>query len=286
MTSSAVLISSHSFSSKASVPNHVSPVATLSISRMGRFSLTKVLKSFRISSISSFDFLISSGITFLVGVIVLLYLPAVIVWNSIPSFLSLWYTFGTSLITPIEPRTANGDAIILSATHVIMYPPLAATCSTQIVSFIPFSLNRFSCAAAKPYPVTVPPPVCNTTNASSPGLALRTIAVTSSRRLATCDAVASPGNSVTKMFFRRFSPPSISLMRDVNGRSCNCDKSPPAPRAETSPRRAALTPLARSGPKTLTTFCTNSNSTRMRFSCSTVTSLKSFESFVGMTGGS
>jgi hypothetical protein len=50
-----------------------------------------------------------------------------------------------------------GDATILSATQHIMYPPDAATCSTQTVNLIPASLNRFSCPAANPYPVTVPP---------------------------------------------------------------------------------------------------------------------------------
>ena len=54
------------------------------------------------------------------------------------------YTFGTSEMTPMEPSTANGEATSLSATHAIMYPPLAATCSTQTVSLSPASRMRVS----------------------------------------------------------------------------------------------------------------------------------------------
>ena len=60
----------HNFFSNAAVPNHVSPVATLSMSNFGRFSLTKSRNKPKISSISSLDFWKSSLVTFFVGVMV------------------------------------------------------------------------------------------------------------------------------------------------------------------------------------------------------------------------
>ena len=58
-------------------------------------------------------------------------------------------------VTPMEPMTAKGAHRMVSATQAIIYPPEAATCSTQMVSFTPFSLRRCSCAAARPYLVRV-----------------------------------------------------------------------------------------------------------------------------------
>jgi len=69
---------------------------------------------------SDLSFFSSSGSTFLVGVRVRLYLPAVMVEKEIPSRLSRSYTFGCSVMTPIEPSTAKGDATSRSATHAIM----------------------------------------------------------------------------------------------------------------------------------------------------------------------
>ena len=100
----------------------------------------------------------------------------------------------------MDPNTANGLATSRSAVHAIMYPPDAATCSTQTVNFKPASRSRVSCAAARPYPVTVPPPVLRTSTTSSPRLffAERSTAVTSSRSAAACVARTSPKKLSTK----------------------------------------------------------------------------------------
>ena len=135
---------------RASAPNQVSPVATSSMTSLGRCCFTNVLNSVRTSSMSALDFSTSAFSIFFVGVSVRLNLPAVTVWNSTPSFFSRSYTLGISEMTPMDPSTANGDATSRSAVHAIMYPPLAATCSTQIVSLMPASLSRVSCAAASP----------------------------------------------------------------------------------------------------------------------------------------
>lgn len=175
--------------------------------------------------------------------------------------MNLLLTFGISLMTPILPKTAKGDAITLSATQVIIYPPLAATCSTQIVNFIPCLLNRCNCAAANPYPVTVPPPVCNTSKASSPGLAAWMMAVTSSRRVSTCDALTSPGKSVTNKLRGGECESACEFVLVVgaeypivlricdSGRSCKLLSNPPAtpdPPPAMFPRSADLIPFARS----------------------------------------
>ena len=52
--------------------------------------------------------------------------------------------------TPIEPITAKGAEIILSATQAIIYPPEAATLSTQAVSLILASLILCNWAAHNP----------------------------------------------------------------------------------------------------------------------------------------
>ena len=41
--------------------------------------------------------------------------------------------FGMVLTTPMDPKTAKGAAITSSATQAIIYPPLAATWSTETV---------------------------------------------------------------------------------------------------------------------------------------------------------
>mmetsp|Transcript_10467 Transcript_10467/g.36422 ORF Transcript_10467/g.36422 Transcript_10467/m.36422 type:complete len:264 (+) Transcript_10467:888-1679(+) len=91
-----------------------------------------------------------------------------------------------------------------SPTHAIRYPPLAATCSTHTTSFRPAALTRSSCAAASPYPVTVPPPVERRTSTSSPrdAFAPCSTAVTSSRRARTWEARTSPLKSSTKTCLR------------------------------------------------------------------------------------
>ena len=84
-TSSDVLSSSHKPLFMASGPNQVSPVATSSMFNEGRLVETKSLNNVKTSSISFVVLIKSSLVIFLVGVMVLLYLPAVIVANSIPS---------------------------------------------------------------------------------------------------------------------------------------------------------------------------------------------------------
>ena len=88
-TSSKVRSSSHKWRSKASCPNHVSPVATFSISRDGRCPFTNFLNSAKISLMSASVFARSSFVTFFVGVTVRLKSPAVTVWNSMPSCFNL-----------------------------------------------------------------------------------------------------------------------------------------------------------------------------------------------------
>ena len=85
-TSSEVLSSSHKPLFMASGPNQVSPVATSSMFSDGRLVETKPLNNVKTSSISFVVLIKSSLVIFFVGVIVRLYLPAVIVANSIPSF--------------------------------------------------------------------------------------------------------------------------------------------------------------------------------------------------------
>ena len=51
----------------------------------------------------------------------------------------------------MEPIVANGAATILSATAAIMYPPLAATVSTQTTQRKPACLRRSSWELANPY---------------------------------------------------------------------------------------------------------------------------------------
>mmetsp|Transcript_44187 Transcript_44187/g.103343 ORF Transcript_44187/g.103343 Transcript_44187/m.103343 type:complete len:233 (+) Transcript_44187:328-1026(+) len=149
-TSSTVASSSTILRSSASGPIHVSPVAISSMLTCGRFCSTQRLKSVNTPSMSSLVLFRSASSSFFVGVSVRLYLPAVTVEKATPSFFSRSYTLGISVITPIEPSTANGAAIILSAVQAIKYPPDAATCSTQIVSRSPACLSRCNCAPARP----------------------------------------------------------------------------------------------------------------------------------------
>mmetsp|Transcript_39300 Transcript_39300/g.103083 ORF Transcript_39300/g.103083 Transcript_39300/m.103083 type:complete len:205 (-) Transcript_39300:1054-1668(-) len=118
-TSSTVASASTILRSSASGPSHVSPVAISSMSTCGLLSATKRLKSASTPSISSLVFVRSASSIFFVGVSVRLYFPAVTVENCTPSFCSRSYTFGISVMTPIEPSTANGAAMILSAVHAI-----------------------------------------------------------------------------------------------------------------------------------------------------------------------
>mmetsp|Transcript_21035 Transcript_21035/g.52164 ORF Transcript_21035/g.52164 Transcript_21035/m.52164 type:complete len:312 (-) Transcript_21035:636-1571(-) len=164
------------------------------------------------------------------------------------------------------PITAKGLAMILSATQDIMYPPDAATCSTAIVSLSPFSLRRASCPAAKPYPVTVPPPDWRITRASSPGWAFRITPVTSSRSSFSCEAWTSPGKSITYTDFGL----SWVLRRAERGRSSIDMSKLPVPRTVISPKRALRRPIARLGPTAAKTCWMKSSSS----------SFSSVESFV------
>ncbi len=141
--------------------------------------------------------------------------------------LDLWDTLVLNICCcywPMLPITAKGEAMIWSATAAIKYPPLAATSSTQTINFKPlfwqetitklvvhhnlkaFAINewvrewvtgqhewwkstliRFNWAAARPYPVTVPPPLLSRTITTSP-LSLLDVnnkALISSRRFST-----------------------------------------------------------------------------------------------------
>mmetsp|Transcript_54810 Transcript_54810/g.91342 ORF Transcript_54810/g.91342 Transcript_54810/m.91342 type:complete len:230 (-) Transcript_54810:988-1677(-) len=172
------------------------------MSSFGRFLLTKSLKRTRIASMSSFSFALSSSVVSLNGVRVLLNSPAVVVLNTTPSRFRRSNTLGCSLITPMDPRTAKGEATSRSAVHAIMYPPLAATSSTQMVSFSPRALSRISWEADRPYPVTVPPPLLRMRTTSSPRSALAEVkmAVTSCRSCLTCAAWTFPKNLSTNTF--------------------------------------------------------------------------------------
>ena len=56
------------------------------------------------------------------------------------NFFKTLLKFGIAATTPMEPIIAKGAETILFATHAIIYPPEAATLSTQAVSLIPASL--------------------------------------------------------------------------------------------------------------------------------------------------
>mmetsp|Transcript_2262 Transcript_2262/g.4858 ORF Transcript_2262/g.4858 Transcript_2262/m.4858 type:complete len:231 (-) Transcript_2262:1115-1807(-) len=183
-------------------------------------------------------------------------------------------------MTPMLPMTANGLAIILSATQLIMYPPDAATCSTAIVSFKPLSLRRTNCPAASPYPVTVPPPEDKTTSASSPGFALRITPVISSRSSFSWDAWTSPGKFITNSDFWRVASEPPSLRSADRGRASMLDRRLPAPRTAISPSSALRTAMARLGPTAARTCWIRSSSRTFSSVCSLVVSLMS-SSFLG-----
>mmetsp|Transcript_45732 Transcript_45732/g.111481 ORF Transcript_45732/g.111481 Transcript_45732/m.111481 type:complete len:307 (-) Transcript_45732:731-1651(-) len=156
-----------------------------------------------------------------------------------------------------------------------MYPPEAATCSTAIVNLRPLSFRRTNCPAARPYPVTVPPPDCRTTRASSPGFALRTIAVTSSRSSFSCDAWTSPGKFITNnLLFPLTLSPSLLLFPAFkiteSGRSSSCTSRLPVPRTWISPNNAFRRPNPRLVPTAAMTCSMNVNSSFFSFFCESV----------------
>mmetsp|Transcript_2896 Transcript_2896/g.6050 ORF Transcript_2896/g.6050 Transcript_2896/m.6050 type:complete len:204 (+) Transcript_2896:232-843(+) len=150
--SSLVIIASTRPFSFACTASQASPLATSSMFRRsaGRASAMWSLKATWMSSSSSVSLALPSSVTSPTRSIVRLCFPAVIRYASILCACRNRWMLGMVVTTPMLPTMAKGAAQMVSATEAIMYPPEAATESTQTVKKMPALRIRTRCDAANP----------------------------------------------------------------------------------------------------------------------------------------